>query len=183
MECIEERVDMRVRDEAGAREAERIAPLLFKLNQTMPMSDEYRQVLKELFGDHIGEGSYVAAPLAGAALDKLYIGNNVFINSNMLAMARGGITIEDNVQIAGNVNLLSNNHDPYDRMVLTCKPIIIRRGAWIGANAVVLAGVEVGEHAIVGAGSVVTKDVPAYAVAVGNPARVIRMLDSERFEG
>ena len=56
-------------------------------------------------------------------------------------MARGGITIEDDVQIAGNVSLLSNNHDPYDRMVLTCKPIWIQKGAWIGANAVILAGV------------------------------------------
>lgn len=67
------------------------------------------------------------------------------------------------------------------RMVLTCKPIRIQKGAWIGANAVILAGVSIGKHAIVGAGAVVTKDVPDYAVVVGNPAKVIKMLDAEKF--
>ena len=110
------------------------------------------------------------------------IGKNVFINSNLLAMARGGITIEDNVQIAGNVSLLTNNHDPYDRMILPCKPILIKRGAWIGANVVILRGISIGKHAIVGAGSVVTKDVPDYAVVVGNPAKVVKMLYPGRFD-
>ena len=114
-------------------------------------------------------------------LMKLKIGNNVYINSNMLAMSRGGITIEDDVQIAGNVSLLSNNHDLYDRQVLLCKPIIIRKGVWIGANAVVLAGVEIGKHAVVGAGAVVTKDVPDYSVVVGNPAKIIKVLDKTKF--
>ena len=146
------------------------------------MTEEYSEILKELFGENIGTDSMVAAPLNGAALGRLKIGNGVFINSNLLAMARGGITIEDDVQIAANVSLISNNHDPYERHILTCKPIGIRKGAWIGANAVVLAGTEIGRYAIVGAGSVVTKDVPDYAVAVGNPAKVIRLLDKSRFE-
>lgn len=114
-------------------------------------------------------------------MSQMKIGKNVFINSNMLAMARGGITIEDGVQIAGNVQLLSNNHDPYDLAVLTCKPVVIKEAAWIGAGATILPGVCVGRHAIVGAASVVTKDVPDYAVVVGNPAKVIRMLDKDRF--
>ena len=182
MECKEERVDVRVPDKDNAKEYQRITALLFKLNHTMPLTDEYSKVLKELFGENIGENSMVAAPLSGAALWRLKIGNHVFINSNLLAMARGGITIEDDVQIAGNVSLLSNNHDPYERSILTCKPIVIRKGAWIGANAVVLAGTEIGRYAIVGAGAVVTKDIPDYAVAVGNPAKVIRMLDKNKFE-
>ena len=95
--------------------------------------------------------------------------------------ARGGITIEDDVQIAANVQLLSNNHDPYDRQILTCKPIRIRRGAWIGAGATIMAGVTVGKYAIVGAAAVVTHDVGDYEVVVGNPAKVIRTLDAERF--
>ena len=96
--------------------------------------------------------------------------------------ARGGITIEDDVQIAANVQLLSNNHDPYDRQILTCKPIRIRRGAWIGAGATIMAGVTVGKYAIVGAAAVVTHDVGDYEVVVGNPAKVIRKLDPEKFE-
>ncbi len=109
------------------------------------------------------------------------IGKRVFINSNLLAMARGGITIEDDVQIAANVQLLSNNHDIYDRQVLTCKPILIKEGVWIGAGASILPGICIGKHAIVGAASVVTKDVPDYAVVVGNPAKIIKMLDPEKF--
>ena len=80
------------------------------------------------------------------------------------------------------VQLLSNNHDPYDLDVLTCKPVEIGDYAWIGAGATVLPGVRVGQHAVIGAASVVTKDVPDYAVAVGNPARVIKMLDKEKIE-
>ena len=109
------------------------------------------------------------------------MGDRVFINSNLLAMARGGITIEDDVQIAANVQLLSNNHDPYDRQVLTCRPVRICKGAWIGAGASILPGVTVGRHAIVGAASVVTHDVGDYEVVAGNPAKCIRKLDPDRF--
>lgn len=181
MKCNEMRYDMRNASAEDQAKAKQMTEQLFRLNHTMPMSPEYHAILKEIFGEAIGTDSYIAPPLNGAAIDQMKIGHHVFINSNLLAMARGGIAIEDDVQIAGNVSLLSNNHDPYDRMVLTCKPIWIQKGAWIGANAVILAGVSVGKHAIVGAGAVVTKDVPDYAVVVGNPAKVIKMLDAEKF--
>ena len=109
------------------------------------------------------------------------IGDNVFINSNCLAMARGGITIEDDVMIAGNVQLLSNNHDEYERQVLLCEKIIIKKGAWIGAGASILPGVTVGKYAIVGAGAIVTKNVPDYSVVVGTPAKVVKKLDKDKF--
>lgn len=148
----------------------------------MPFTEEYNQLLKELFGDNLGEGSFVVTPLQGAYVSTMKIGKGVFINSNLLAMARGGITIEDGAQIAANVQLISNNHDPYDLAVLTCKPVLIKKAAWIGAGATILPGVSVGKHAVVGAASVVTKDVPDYAVAVGNPAKVIKYLDLDQFE-
>lgn len=91
-------------------------------------------------GDHLGEGSTIAPPLSGAALDMLKIGKGVFVNSNLLAMARGGITIGDHARIAANVQLISNNHDPYDLDVLTCKPVEIGDYAWIGAGATILPG-------------------------------------------
>ncbi len=155
--------------------------LLFKFNHTEPMSEEYALIINELLDGNIGENSTIATPFAGAAFNKIRIGNNVFINSNCLAMARGGITIEDDVLIAGNVQLLSNNHDEYERQVLTCEEIIIKKGAWIGAGASILPGVTVGEYAIVGAGAIVTKDIPDYAVVVGSPAKVIRTLDESKF--
>lgn len=181
MECTETRVDMRIPNPEGHAESQRCAKLLFQLNHTMPFTEEYTQILHELFGENLGEGSNIAAPLSGACVSSMKIGKNVFINSNLLAMARGGITIEDNVMIAANVQLISNNHDPYDLMVLTCKPVHIGEAAWIGAGATILPGVRIGRHAVVGAGSIVTKDVPDYGVAVGNPARVIKLLDKEKF--
>ena len=182
MECEEMIVDLRNATDEEREQGRKLTELLFKLNHTMPMSEEYNSVLKEIFGEQIGKGSYVASPLSGARLDMMSIGKNVFINSNLLAMARGGITIEDDVQIAGNVSLLTNNHDPYERMILPCKPILIKKGAWIGANVVILRGISIGRYAIVGAGSVVTQDVPDYAVVVGNPEKVVNMLDADRFE-
>ena len=175
------RVDMRERTPEQQELYNRQAQLMFKLNHTMPRTSEYSEILKELFEDRIGEGSYVASPISGAAIEKLIIGKRCFINSNLLAMARGGITIGDDVQIAANVQLISNNHDLYDRQILTCKPVIIKNGAWIGAGASIMPGVTVGEHAIVGAASVVTHDVPDCAVVVGNPAKVIKMLDEDKF--
>ena len=181
MECEEIRVDMRIPNPEGSKEMMRTNQVMFKLNHTLPFMDEYNELLRELFGDNLGEGSYVSAPISGSCVSSMKIGKRVFINSNLLAMARGGITIENDVQIAANVQLLSNNHDIYDRQVLTCKPILIKEGVWIGAGASILPGICIGKHAIIGAASVVTKDVPDYAVVVGNPAKVIKMLDPEKF--
>ena len=154
--------------------------LIFKLNHTLPRSDEYIEIMNELLD--VDENSFVMAPIAGAALNKVKIGKNVYINSNSLLMARGGITIEDDVLIAANVQLLSNNHDEYERNILTCKPIHIKKGAWIGAGASILPGVTIGENAIVGASAVVTKDVGDCEVAVGVPAKVVKTLDKTKFK-
>lgn len=181
MECEEIRIDTREFTPEDYAENRRQTELLFRLAHTLPTGEEYKQLLKELFGANLGEDSYVAAPLAGASLEKLKIGRNVFINSNFLAMASGGITIEDDVKIAAYASVISNNHDPYDRPVLTCRPVLIKKGAWIGAHAIILPGVCVGRYAIIAAGAVVHKDVPDYAVAAGNPARVVKHLEEARF--
>lgn len=183
MECEEIRVDTRAAHSPEELAAiQKSAELLWRFNQALPGSEESQNALQELMGENLGAGSRIGAPLRGAALEKLKIGKNVIIVGNLLAMARGGITIEDNAMIAANVQLISNNHDPYERAVLPCKPVLIKEGAWVGAGATILPGVCVGRYAIVGAASVVTKDVPDYAVVVGNPAKVIRMLDAKRAE-
>ena len=153
--------------------------LMFRLNHTMPKTAEYQAILKELFENRMGDGSYVMAPLSGDGLKGLTIGRNCYISGNCFAMARGGITLEDDVQIADNVQLLSCNYDPYDHKILLCKPIRIKKGACIGAGATILPGVIIGKYAMIGAGSVVTRSVNDYEVAVGNPARVIKKLDRD----
>lgn len=87
-----------------------------------------------------------------------------------------GINLGDNVQLAPGVCLISSNHS--ETNILDHKPadpIIIGSNVWIGAHAVVLPGVKIGENTIIGAGSIVTKDIPANCVAAGNPCKVIRM--------
>ena len=182
MDYVEIRVDTRIKTQEEQENEVRNAQLAFELNHTCPMTEEYYVILQKLFKDRLGENSYVAAPLKGACFERITIGKNVYINSDLLAMAFGGIKIEDDVTIAANVQLLTNNHDLYDRPVLFCKPVQICKGAWIGAGATILPGVRIGRYAVIGAAAVVTKDVPDYAVAVGNPARVIKMLEADRLE-
>ena len=181
MNCKEKRVDMRKATNEDMKNMQKLSKLVFEINHQEPMTERYNELLKEIFCESFGENSYVGTPILGACFNKTKIGKNVFINGNILLMARGGITIEDDVQIGANCQLISNNHDMYDRHVLTCKPVIIKKCAWIGAGATILPGVCVGKYAVVGACSVVTKDVPDYAVVVGNPARLIKKLDESKF--
>ena len=111
MECTEVRVDTRVKNPEEAELGKRNAQLAFELNHTMPMTERYMEILHELFGDHLGEGSFVLAPIKGVCFDRVKIGKGVYINADCLMMARGGITIEDDAQLAANIQLLTNNHD------------------------------------------------------------------------
>ena len=178
-----EQITLNMKDTAPetVRKTQEEMQLIFRFNHTMPCTPEYDEVMHELFEGRIGEGSYVAAPIYGAAIDRIVIGKNCYVNNNFLAMAQGGVTLEDDVMIAANVQVLTNNHDPYQRELLTCKPVTIKKGAWIGAGVSITPGVTIGRYAIVGAAAVVTKDVPDYAIAVGNPARVVKTLDPEKF--
>ena len=172
-------VDTRLpRSEEENRNGLKNIELLFKFNRAYPFSDEYNSLLKDLFRGNIGENSIVTSPLQGVCFERITIGKNVYINSNLLVMARGGITIEDNVQIAANVQLLTNNHDEYERAVLLTKPSVVKNGAWIGAGASILPGVTVGKNAVVAAGAVVTKDVASNTIVGGYPAKVIRKIDN-----
>ena len=182
MECEFEMIDLSKATDEQKSHWNHLSQLAFRLNHTMPSTDEYAKIQKELFGDNLGEGSRIATPIYGACLDKIKIGKKCVIQVNLLAMVAGGITIGDDVKIAANVQLITNNHDPYKREILPCKPIVIDDGAWIGAGATILLGVRIGRHAIVGAASVVTRDVGDYEVAVGNPAKVIKTLNSKKFK-
>lgn len=179
MDCI--RIDVTKQTKQELELAAHYAQVIHQFNLAMPFSDEWSRLMKEIFKDRIGEGSRVMSPLTAVRPNNVSIGRNVIVMNGCLMMSAGGITIDDNVQIAANVQLISNNHDPYERNVITCRPVHICQGAWIGAGSTILPGVTVGRHAIVGAASVVTKDIPDYAVAVGSPAKVIKFLDKDKF--
>lgn len=178
----EVRIDLRIPNEERMKESIRSTQLCYKLNHTMPYTDEYDAVLKELFGDNLGEGSRLNAPIFVNIAENVKIGKNVVIMNGFQCMSAGGLTIEDGVMISLNCTIATNNHDVYDRPVITCKPVRIKKNAWLGVNVTVLPGVTIGENAVVGAGAVVTKDVPDNAVVVGTPAKVIKYLDADKFK-
>lgn len=170
------RIDLRIPAEADPQESVRCMELCFKINHTMPLSEEYNALVRELFLGNIGEGSRVMPPITVVRGKSVKIGRNVVIMNNALMMAAGGITIDDDVMVAANAQLISNNHDLYDHAVLTCKPVHLKRNCWIGAGATILPGVTVGENSVVAAGAVVTRDVEDNTVVGGNPARLIKRL-------
>lgn len=149
------------------------AQLVFRFNHAMPGTEEYQQLMHAIF-PAMGEGSRVSAPLSGVRFHNVRIGRNVIVMPGCLMMSAGGITIEDGAMIAANVQLISNNHDLYERQVITCRPVRIGKNAWIGAGATILPGVTIGDNAVVGAASVVTRDVAPDTIVAGNPARVIK---------
>nr|WP_225423638.1 sugar O-acetyltransferase [Agrilactobacillus yilanensis] len=157
--------------------AERTTELLTAFNTTYSAGPKRRQLMSQIVGYPIPEDTEINAPLYSDFGQHLFIGAGVFINRNCTFVDLGGIYLADGVLIGPNVSLISVNHvaakDAHRRDILP-KAIHIEKNAWIGANATVLPGVTVGENAIVGAGSVVTKDVAANTVVAGNPSRFIK---------
>jgi acetyltransferase-like isoleucine patch superfamily enzyme len=134
-----------------------------------------------------GEGSEFRPGAYAINSDQIFIGSKVTIRPGTMLFASHyteglrQIVIEDNALIGAGVHIYVSNHrfsdvsrPIYEQGHEEVKPVIISSGCWIGANAVILPGVRIGKNAVVGAGSIVTKSIPDFAVAVGNPARVIR---------
>jgi maltose O-acetyltransferase len=120
--------------------------------------------------------------------ERVKIGDYVYIGPYALIHAQGGLTIETGVIIAPRVTIYTCNHNylnptalPYDATMLL-EPVIIKQFVWIGVNVLIVPGVTIGEGAIVGAGSVVTKDVPDLAIVGGNPAKIIGYRDKNKYE-
>ena len=176
------RIDLRQKDEARSAESRRTAKAVYRFNQLEPYTEESMKAMYDIFTGGIGEGSSVHSPVFLNIGKNIHIGRNVVIMPYFRCMSAGQVYIDDDVRIAMNVSIITNNHDFYERDVLTVKDVHIGRNAWIGAGSTILPGVTVGENAIVGASSVVTKDVAPNTVVAGNPAKVIKVLDAEKFK-
>ncbi|MDQ0425038.1 sugar O-acetyltransferase [Cellulomonas iranensis] len=164
-------------------ENERLARRAFALadacyRATVAGDDEAaRQALTELLGS-LGEGAYVKPPLAVDYGENVHVGARTFVNSNLTALDVARITIGEDCQIGPNVQLLTPTHpvDPQPRRdkLEAALPIVLGDNVWLGGGVIVCPGVTIGDNTVVGAGSVVVRDLPANVVAVGNPARVVR---------
>ena len=107
------------------------------------------------------------------------VGEGVFINACCHFQDHGGVTLGDGCQIGHNVVFATLNHElqPERRGVTRPAPIVLGKKVWVGSNATILQGVTIGDNAVVAAGAVVTKDVPANTIVGGVPARVIKRID------
>jgi len=153
----------------------RTIKLSAELNRSADIN-HIRQLLGDIIGTPIDESTTVLPPFHINLGIFTHMGKNVFINHDCTFLDIGGITIEDEVLIGPKVSLITEGHplNPAERKALTVKPIVIKRNAWIGAGAIILPGVTVGENAVVAAGAVVNKDVPSNTVVAGIPAKKVK---------
>lgn len=152
---------------------------LYDYNATRPLEQEKRTaMLKEMFAE-IGEGCYIEPPLhSNWGGHHVHFGNYVYANFNLTLVDDTHIYVGDYTLLGPNVTLATAGHPIYPPLRQKAyqfnMPVHIGKNCWLGAGVVVLPGVTIGDNTVIGAGSVVTKDIPANVVAVGNPCKVLR---------
>lgn len=152
---------------------------LYDFNQTRPTEPDKREkMLKEMFGD-IGENCYIEPPLhANWGGKHCHFGKNVYANFNLTLVDDSHIYVGDYTMLGPNVVIATAGHpilpELREKAYQYNMPVHIGRNCWIGAGALIMPGVTIGDNTVIGAGSVVTKDIPSNVVAVGNPCRVLR---------
>ena len=151
----------------------------FEFNHTHPTDFARREaLLREMFAE-IGPGCYIEPPLhANWAGKFVHLGRSVYVNFNLTLVDDTAIYIGDYTMIGPNVTIATGTHPILpalrEKLYQFNMPVRIGRNCWLGAGAIILPGVTIGDNVVVGAGSVVTHDLPDNVVAVGNPCRVLR---------
>ena len=166
-------------DEEMMREQMLCLEKLYDYNQTRPSESEKREkMLKDMFAE-FGDGGYIEPPLHSNWGGKhCHFGKNVYANFNLTLVDDTHIYVGDYTMLGPNVVLATAGHpilpELREKVYQYNVPVRIGRNCWLGAGVIVLPGVTIGDNSVIGAGSVVTKDIPANVVAVGNPCRVLR---------
>lgn len=168
-------------DDSLAEDATRCRDLLRRINDATPDQDDERDGwLGELLGA-FGEGSNIRPPFRCELGFQTYVGQRVFANFGLVCLDTARVIIGDDSQLGPGVQLLTPNHPleagPRRERWESAEPITIGRNVWLGGAVVVCPGVTIGDDTVVGAGSVVVRDLPAGVLAVGNPARVVRSVE------
>ena len=152
---------------------------LYDFNQTRPLELEKRMaLLKEMFAE-IGEGCYIEPPLhSNFGGHHVHFGNFIYANYNLTLVDDTHIYVGDHTMFGPNVTIATAGHpicpELREKGLQFNMPVRIGRNCWLGAGVIVMPGVTIGDNVVIGAGSVVTKDIPSNVVAVGNPCRVLR---------
>lgn len=169
-------------DEAIMEEQKKCLERLYDFNRTRPGEMEKRQeMMKEMFAE-VGENCYIEPPLhANFGGAHIHLGNNVYANFNLTCVDDTHIYIGDYTMFGPNVTVATAGHPLLpslrERGYQYNMPVHIGRNCWIGAGAIILPGITVGDNVVIGAGSIVTKDLPSNVLAVGNPCRILREIN------
>lgn len=152
-----------------------------ELNNKYHTPEEIVEIFSKLTGKIVDKSFRLFPPFYTDCGKNITVGKNVFINSCCHFQDQGGVFIEDGVLIGHNVVFATLNHDilPEKRQSIYPAPIKIGKNVWIGSNSTILSGVTIGNDAVIGAGSVVTKDVPENCVVAGNPAKIIKHIKED----
>lgn len=170
---IDQQIEKRLSDER-----KHCKEMMFDYNHLRPGNQEGRQkILKELLGS-CGDHVYIEDGFHMSYGSHVFLEDHFYANFNLTIIDDGEVYIGNRTMIGPNVTICTTGHpaDPHYREMVAhySLPIHIGKNVWIGSNAVILPGVTIGDNAIIGAGSVVTRDIPENVVAVGNPCRVLR---------
>ena len=154
--------------------------LVYDFNHTRPSEEEKRsEILKDLFG-HIGKNIWIEPPLHVAYGNRTHIGDNFYANFNLVLVDDVDIFIGNNVMFAPNVTISVTGHPVHHELRKNGDqfsfPVTIEDNVCVGSNVVILPGVTIGKNSVIGAGSIVTKDIPGNVVAVGNPCKILRQI-------
>ena len=144
--------------------------------------EKIEKIVKELLGK--SEGAFINPPFYCDYGFNIEVGKNFYANYNCTILDVGKVTIGDNCMFAPNVAIYTAGHpihpDSRNSMYEYGIPVSIGDNCWLGGNTIVCPGVKIGNNVVIGAGSVVTKDIPDWSIAAGNPCRVIRYFDTDR---
>ena len=167
-------------DKTLKRERRNNQILVKKFNHLHPYQSRKRYNLARKMFSHVGKSCSIYPPFYSDYGYNIRIGNNFFANTSCIFLDVAQILIGDNVMLGPRVSLVTVFHPTSSTLrakgFVQGKPIHIENNVWIGANSVILAGVRIGNNSIIGAGSIVTKDVPPNVIAAGNPCKVIRSI-------
>lgn len=157
----------------AAAEARRIT---CEINNAFHTAEELRELFSRLIGKKVDDGFGLFPPFYTDFGKNITLGERVFINEGCAFQDHGGIEIGDDCMIGHQVVIATLNHSltPDRRADMIAAPVMLGKRVWVGAHATILQGVTIGDNAVIAAGAVVTKDVPANAVVGGVPAKVLK---------
>lgn len=166
-------------DEELMREQLQYLDRLYDFNMTRPTELEKREkMLKEMFAE-IGENCYIEPPLhTNFGGHHVHFGKNIYANFNLTLVDDTHIYVGDNTMFGPNVVIATAGHPILpslrEEMYQYNMPVIIGKNCWIGSGVIIVPGITIGDNVVIGAGSIVTKDLPSNVVAVGNPCHILR---------